>query len=92
MSYYANQVAGFGVVLISMVLTAMKVFDGITDPIAGFLLDITQGKFGKFRPFMIIGNLLMAVSVVLLFFTTHRINNRFRLIYFILIKNVYRRI
>ena len=89
MSYYANQVAGFGVVLISMVLTAMKVFDGITDPIAGFLLDITQGKFGKFRPFMIIGNLLMAVSVVLLFFTTHRINNRFRLIYFILIYMVY---
>lgn len=89
MSYYANQVAGFSVLLISMVLMAMKIFDGITDPIAGFIIDRTAGRFGKFRPFMLFGNLLMAISVVLLFLTTHHIKTGFRLAYFIVIYMLY---
>ena len=56
-SYYANSIAGFGVVLISALLTALNIFDAVTDPAVGFLLDKTKGRFGKFRPFMLCGNL-----------------------------------
>ena len=34
-SYYANSIAGFRVVLISGILTALNVFDAVTDPIVG---------------------------------------------------------
>jgi len=84
-SYYANSIAGFSVVLISFLLTGMHVFDGITDPVAGFILDKTKGRFGKFRPFMILGNLLMAGSVLLMFQVTHELPKSLRVIFFIAI-------
>ena len=70
-SYYANGIAGLGVVLISMILTGMRIFDLITDPLIGFIIDKTNGRFGKFRPYMIIGYILLAASSLTLFFTTH---------------------
>lgn len=84
-SYYANSVIGFRVVLISMLLTIMNVFDGITDPIAGFLLDKTKGRFGKFRPFMFFGNCIMAVSTLLLFGTLEYIPKVLQVPYFVLV-------
>ena len=54
----------------SIMVAAMRVFDAITDPIIGSLMDKTNTKFGKFRPFMVIGNLIMAVSVIALYVFT----------------------
>lgn len=88
-SYYANSVAGLGVVLVSFLLTALNIFDGVTDPAAGYLLDQLHGRFGKFRPFMAVGNLLMAASSLLLFFTTHRLPSFLRVGYFIVIYAVF---
>lgn len=88
-SYYANSIAGFGVVLISCILTAMNVFDGVTDPMVGFLLDRTKGRFGKFRPFMLCGNLIMAFSAILLYFTTHEMNRYIRVIYFLVVYGLF---
>ena len=48
-------------------VTLMRLFDAISDPIIGALMDRTNTKFGKFRPFMVIGNVIMAVSVILLY-------------------------
>lgn len=44
----------------------MRVFDGITDPLIGGIMDKTKTKFGKFRPYMIIGNITLAASVILM--------------------------
>ncbi|MCM1258388.1 MAG: MFS transporter [Roseburia sp.] len=82
-SYYANSIAGFSVVLVSCILTGMNVFDAITDPMVGFMLDRSKGRFGKFRPFMLAGNLIMAVSAVLLHFMTHEINRYMRIPFFL---------
>lgn len=88
-SYYANSIAGFSVVMVSFLLTSLNIFDSITDPIVGFFLDKTESKWGKFRPFMIIGNVLLALSCLLLFFTTHLIPRYFRLPYFIVVYALY---
>lgn len=88
-SYYATGVVGMGVVMVSYLLTAMRVFDGITDPLIGRLMDRTNTRFGKFRPFMVGGNLIMAVSVLIMFFTTHRFQGGFKVVWFILIYAVY---
>ena len=50
----------------SLFVPSMRIFDGITDPILGGLIDKTKSRFGKFRPFMVIGNLLLALSVILM--------------------------
>lgn len=58
----------------SIMVAAMRVFDAITDPIFGSLMDKLNTKFGKFRPFMVAGNLTMAISVVLLYIVTPMID------------------
>ena len=48
----------------SLFTPLMRVFDGVTDPICGSLMDKAKTKIGKFRPFMIVGNILLALSVL----------------------------
>ncbi len=67
---FGNNILGIAMVFASFMVTGMRVFDAITDPIIGALMDRTNGKFGKFRPFMVIGNLIMAVSVIILYMVT----------------------
>ncbi len=67
---FGNAVLGIGLMFASMMITVMRIFDAITDPIIGAMMDRTNGKFGKFRPFMVIGNIIMAVSVLILYCVT----------------------
>lgn len=67
-AYYANGVIGLALMFATSMVTFMRLFDAITDPIIGALIDRTSTKFGKFRPYMILGNVIMAVSAILMFF------------------------
>ncbi len=67
---FGNKVLGLAMVFASFMVTGMRVFDAITDPIIGAIMDKTDGKFGKFRPFMVIGNIVMAVAVIALYMLT----------------------
>lgn len=67
---FGANVLSLGVMFASIMVTGMRLCDAITDPIIGALMDRTNGKFGKFRPFMVIGNLIMAVSIILLYIAT----------------------
>ena len=55
-------------------VTVMRLFDAVTDPIIGMLIDKTNSKFGKFRPYMVLGNAIMALSAVLLYFGTRLVS------------------
>ncbi len=67
---FGNTVLGIATVFASFMVTGMRVFDAITDPIIGALMDKTNGRFGKFRPFMVIGSIIMALSVTALYVLT----------------------
>jgi Na+/melibiose symporter-like transporter len=84
-SYYATGVAGLTVMIISSVLMGMRVFDGITDPIVGYFIDKTNSKFGKFRPFMLAGNIILAATALIIFNVTHHLPQEFQLIFFIFV-------
>ena len=64
---FGSNVLALGTLFASVMVTAMRLCDAITDPIIGALMDRTNGKFGKFRPFMAIGNIIMAVSILVLY-------------------------
>lgn len=86
---YAGNVAGLAVMFVSNVIMLSRFWDGVTDPIIGFIMDKTSGKFGKFRPFMLLGNLIMFGTTLLMFTTTHLVPEGFRGIYWILVYMVY---
>ena len=69
-AYYGNGVLGLALMFATTMVTVMRLFDAVTDPIIGALIDKTNGRFGKFRPYMILGNIVMAVSAFLLYFAT----------------------
>lgn len=67
---FGNTVLGIATLFATTMITVMRVFDAITDPIIGAVMDRTDGKFGKFRPFMVIGNIIMALSAIALYIFT----------------------
>lgn len=82
-AYYLTGIVGCGVVFASNLIMAMRLWDGVTDPICGFLVDKMNGKLGKFRPFIIMGNIILAVCSLVMFFVTPSIPQGGRLIFFI---------
>ena len=69
-AYYANGVLGLFLMFATTMVTVMRLFDAVTDPMIGALIDRTNTKFGKFRPYMVLGNVIMIVSSILLYFGT----------------------
>ncbi len=67
---FGSNVLGITAIFAAMMVTGMRVFDAITDPPIGALMDKTNTKIGKFRPFMIVGNMVMAISVAMLYCVT----------------------
>lgn len=88
-AYYATGIAGLLVVAVSSLITLSRIWDGITDPIIGFFIDKTESKLGKFRPFMIIGNIMLAGMTAIMIFTTHLAPEGFRFIYFVVLYAIY---
>ena len=70
---FGSGVLGMDMLFVSMMITCMRLLDAITDPIIGAWIDRTSGKFGKFRPFMVAGNVIMGVSIIALYMLTPKI-------------------
>lgn len=49
-------------------MTILRVFDAVNDPIMGFLVDNTRSRFGKFKPWIVIGGILGGILTILLFY------------------------
>ena len=65
---FMSDVAGLHVGAVGVLNTLVSIWDAINDPIIGGIADRTNTKrFGKYRPHMIMGVLLWAVIMVMLF-------------------------
>ena len=51
-SYFLIGIVGLASVLAGSIVTIMRIWDGVTDPFVGMMVDKTNGKFGKNRPFL----------------------------------------
>lgn len=49
-------------------MTILRIFDAVNDPIMGLLVDNTHSRFGKFKPWIVLGGILGGILTVLLFF------------------------
>lgn len=57
---------------IGIVYMLMRIFDAINDPIMGLLVDNTQSKWGKFKPWILGGAIVSGLFTVLLFTDFHQ--------------------
>ena len=89
LSYYLIGFVGAATVLASSFSTIMRLWDGVTDPFVGMVVDRTNGRFGKNRPFMVIGNVILFVTSWILFNVTHTLPMAARFPFFIVISAIY---
>ena len=64
-SVEATYNAQYGVITTAMMIAL--IWDGINDPIMGFIVEKVHFKLGKFRPWILIGAIGNTVSVILMF-------------------------
>ena len=65
--YYFQDVLGVSAVAMGIILMAARVFDAFNDPFMGVIVAKTRTRWGKFRPWLLIGTLTNAVVLVLMF-------------------------
>lgn len=66
-TYFATGILGLAAIAISQIMGYIRIFDGVIDPAIGIIIDKTDTKFGKYRPIIILGNLITAASFWFLF-------------------------
>ena len=54
--------------ILTTLLLGLRIFDAVNDPIMGLIVDNTKTRYGKFKPGMVLGGLVGAVAMVLMFF------------------------
>ncbi len=58
---------GISMAIASTIMLVAKFWDAITDPIMGFISDNTRGKYGRRKPYMVVGGVLLIIGIFLLF-------------------------
>ncbi len=64
---FYTDVVGIHIGLLGLILLGARLFDAVTDPVIGVISDRTQTRFGRRRPYMGLGSLILAVAIFLLF-------------------------
>lgn len=64
-TYFATNVLGLSSSVVGMLLLASKVFDGFTDIIAGYLIDRTNTRIGRARPYDLAAPLMCLFTIFL---------------------------
>ena len=65
--YYFQDLLGVSAIAMGIILMAARVFDAFNDPIMGVVVAKTKTRWGKFRPWLLIGTLTNAAVLFIMF-------------------------
>ena len=65
--YYFQDIMKTSAIAMGIILLVARVFDAFNDPIMGVIVAKTKTRWGKFRPWLMIGTITNAVILVLMF-------------------------
>ena len=60
-------VSGAQLGAVTVILVVMRVFDAVNDPVMGVVVDNTRSRWGKFKPWILVGALLWGAASILMF-------------------------
>jgi len=65
--FYYTDVCGISPAWAGAIFLVARIWDAMTDPMMGLLADHTRSKWGRYRPYILIGALPLAISTISLF-------------------------
>jgi melibiose permease len=65
--YYYQDIMGVSALAMGVILFVARVFDAFNDPIMGILVAKTKTRWGKFRPWLMVGTVLNAIVLFFMF-------------------------
>ena len=65
--YADNEGFGLGLAFVGAVLVIARLFDGVTDPIVGFISDRWRTRWGRRKPFVLLGTPIYIFGICMLF-------------------------
>lgn len=68
LSLYFMQVLGISPAYLSIMFLLCRVWDGLNDLFMGAIIDAVHSRFGKFKPWIVVGALTNAACTVLIYF------------------------
>lgn len=69
--YYLTDILGVAASFVGTLYFVARIWDAINDPIMGMIVDKTKTKWGKFRPWLVIGTIVNSIITVLIFTNFH---------------------
>lgn len=82
MLFFLTQALEISPVWAGLAMLVPRLWDGLTDPLMGAISDRTKSRFGRRRPYLLIGSILYGVSFTLLFYTPSEASETIKILYF----------
>ena len=89
-SYYLTNIVGFSVILSGSFITIFRIWDAFTDVGMGMVVDRTNTRWGKFRPYMGIGGVgVFVVSHIMIYLPPYIPEGNSRKLAFVIIYMIF---
>jgi len=64
---FYTDVVGIDIAVLGYIMLSVRLFDAVTDPAIGYISDRTRTRYGRRRPYLALGSILLAGAMIMLF-------------------------